>query len=336
MKKLVSIVVPIYNVENYLDRCLNSIINQTYKNIEIILVDDGSYDDCPKICDRYALQDNRIKVIHKKNAGLGMARNTGIENANGDYIFFFDSDDYVDLSAVEKCVTNAVLNNSDVVMFGRYDDYNGVIKHRSIKTEQFFFQGEEIQKKVLASLFTYDMGIGTSACMKMFNLQIIKENDFRFKSEKEIISEDSFFMLEFFRKVRTATIIPESLYYYFKRSESLTCSYKPNRQKKNDDFLKICLNYVKEVGLPSEISNHIQARYHGLTLGAMMQIIESDLSEKEKNNELNQIFHNDLLRDTLKNDVIQWDARVPQIFWYCLKLKLYFLCYILLYFNKIR
>ena len=87
---LVSVVLPIYNVEKYMDRCINSIINQTYKNLEIILVDDGSPDNCPQKCDDWGIKDSRIKVVHKKNAGLGMARNTGIENATGDYICFID------------------------------------------------------------------------------------------------------------------------------------------------------------------------------------------------------------------------------------------------------
>ena len=98
----VSIVVPVYNVEKYLDRCIESIVNQTYKNLEIILVDDGSTDSCPQMCDEWGLKDSRIKVVHKENAGLGMARNTGIDNALGEYIFFFGSDDYVDVTTVEK------------------------------------------------------------------------------------------------------------------------------------------------------------------------------------------------------------------------------------------
>ena len=104
---LVSVVVPIYNVEKYLDRCINSIVNQTYKDLEIILVDDGSPDRCPEMCDLWGKKDKRIKVIHKDNAGLGMARNTGIENARGEYICFFDSDDYVDLQTIEVTLEKA-------------------------------------------------------------------------------------------------------------------------------------------------------------------------------------------------------------------------------------
>ena len=96
-KGVVSVVLPIYNVEKYLSRCLESVVNQSYRKLEIILVDDESPDKCPEICDKWAAKDNRIKVVHKKNAGLGHARNTGIENATGEYICFVDSDDYIAL-----------------------------------------------------------------------------------------------------------------------------------------------------------------------------------------------------------------------------------------------
>ena len=92
----VSIIVPVYNVEKYIDRCMKSLMNQTLHEIEIILVDDGSPDSCPQMCDEYAKQDTRVKVIHKENAGLGYARNSGLEIATGEYVAFVDSDDYVD------------------------------------------------------------------------------------------------------------------------------------------------------------------------------------------------------------------------------------------------
>lgn len=102
MKEYVSIVVPVYKVEQYLDRCVNSIICQTYKKLEIILVDDGSPDECPKMCEKWAKKDSRVKVIHKKNGGLSDARNKGIDIATGEYLLFVDSDDYLELDACEK------------------------------------------------------------------------------------------------------------------------------------------------------------------------------------------------------------------------------------------
>lgn len=101
-KSLISVIVPIYNVSRYLERCMESLLHQTYKNIEIIMVDDGSPDDCGKKCDRYAAEEPRIKVIHKKNAGLGMARNSGLEIAEGEYVMFIDSDDYTDVRMIER------------------------------------------------------------------------------------------------------------------------------------------------------------------------------------------------------------------------------------------
>ena len=126
---LVTVVLPIYNVEKQLNRCIESVVNQTYKNIEIILVDDGSVDSCPAICDEWAKKDYRIRVIHKQNQGLGMARNTGIENANGEFICFFDSDDFIEPETIEKAYRRAKDENADIVNFGtNFCDESGKVK----------------------------------------------------------------------------------------------------------------------------------------------------------------------------------------------------------------
>ncbi|EGC90834.1 glycosyltransferase, group 2 family protein [Turicibacter sp. HGF1] len=117
---LLSVIVPIYNVENYLERCLESIVNQTYKNLEIILVDDGSPDKCPRICDDWAKKDSRIKVIHKRNGGLSDARNQGISHATGEYICFVDSDDFIDTNMYLKMMEEMIKNQADIVVCGRY------------------------------------------------------------------------------------------------------------------------------------------------------------------------------------------------------------------------
>ena len=124
----VSIIVPIYNVEKYLRQCLDSIVNQTLKDIEIILVDDGSTDSCPSICDEYASKDKRIIVIHKENAGLGAAYNTGLDIAKGDYIGFVESDDFIELNMYEELYNKAVESGVEVVIGGFYFVNNGVKK----------------------------------------------------------------------------------------------------------------------------------------------------------------------------------------------------------------
>ena len=112
----ISVIVPVYKVEQYLERCVDSIINQTYRNLEIILVDDGSPDRCPEICDRYSEADSRIKAIHRKNGGLSAARNTGLKAATGDYIALVDSDDYININMFADMMEQLLLHKADIVM----------------------------------------------------------------------------------------------------------------------------------------------------------------------------------------------------------------------------
>jgi glycosyltransferase involved in cell wall biosynthesis len=114
---LISIIIPVYKVEKYLEQCMNSVFNQTYRNIEIILIDDGSPDRCGLMCDEYAVKDSRVKVVHKTNGGVSAARNKGLEEADGDWILFVDSDDWVESDVCEVALKTAMENNADIVMF---------------------------------------------------------------------------------------------------------------------------------------------------------------------------------------------------------------------------
>lgn len=121
MNPLISIIVPIFNVENYLEQCIQSIVNQTYRNLEIILLDDGSSDRCPQICDKWATKDNRIKVIHKKNGGVSSARNYGLKISKGKYIGFVDSDDYVNPTMYEELLNCLIKTNTKISICGYYE-----------------------------------------------------------------------------------------------------------------------------------------------------------------------------------------------------------------------
>lgn len=128
-KELVSIIVPVYKVEEMLDRCMESILHQSYKNIEVILVDDGSPDRCPILCDEYSKKDKRVKVIHKENGGLSSARNEGLKKATGEYLCFIDSDDYVEKNYVEKLYNEISKNNLDFVVCNYKRIYGEVIQN---------------------------------------------------------------------------------------------------------------------------------------------------------------------------------------------------------------
>ena len=145
MGKKVSIVLPIYNVEKYLNRCIKSILNQTYSDLEVILVDDGSPDGCPRLCDEWSKKDKRIKVVHKKNAGLGMARNTGIDTATGDFICFFDSDDFIDPHTIQEAIEVVAKTRAEIVSFGYYDYSDGEIIETHIPCESILlYSGDKI------------------------------------------------------------------------------------------------------------------------------------------------------------------------------------------------
>ena len=170
MKKLVTVIVPIYNVENYLKKCVNSIINQTYENIEIILIDDGSTDGSGTICDEYLAKDNRIKVIHKKNEGLSKARNVGIEISNGDFITFIDSDDYFDTKFIENMLKIAVESKADLIISGLKDVFE---KQKNIYADESDYytilSKEETYRKVLLQ-----EEIDVSANAKLYQKEIFK------------------------------------------------------------------------------------------------------------------------------------------------------------------
>lgn len=331
-EQLVTIVVPVYNVEKYLNRCIESLVNQTYRNLEIILVDDGSPDNCPIICDEWADKDCRIKVIHKTNAGLGMARNSGIDCASGKYIFFFDSDDYVDVTIVEKCVLSARKHDSDVVIYGRCEVYeDGRCVPKEVASEKDVFVKEEVINDLLPAMFTYDMGFGVSAWGKMFSLDTIRRFSLRFVSEREIISEDAYFSLEYFSNISKALIINECLYFYYKREDSLSRSFRLDRHKQNDKFLQKTVSYARDKHLPEKVVTHLTARYHMYVVASMKQLLVSDLPAENKTVMLNEMFRSTVLRTSINTRVIKVHATSLKVFFALLKFRCYLICKGLLY-----
>lgn len=229
----VSIIVPVYNVEKYLDRCLKSLINQTLKNIEIILVDDESPDNCPEMCDSYAENDSRIKVIHKKNGGLGFARNSGLEIATGEYFAFVDSDDYVDLDFYEKLYNAAKSGDYDLAQGGISIQYGDRIERNNHPYENQSFDENGVKNILFPSVLgpdTYDKNCSDmSTCIGIYKLSLVKDNNIRFVSEREYISEDAVFDIEIFKHIKSAVIIDSAGYYYCYNEASLTHKYLPNR-----------------------------------------------------------------------------------------------------------
>lgn len=188
-KPAISVVIPVYNVKPYLCECLNSVVNQTFTDLEIIIVDDGSTDGSGIICDEYAKKDLRINVIHKENGGLGNARNVGMDAANGKYIVFLDSDDYWDLSAMEKLINEAERNSVQVLVFSAEPFFDGAVTVNKVNDYGHSIQngivknGSESFKKAIGNKEYY-----SSACLRLYSLDYIRNLAVRF--DEGIIHED--------------------------------------------------------------------------------------------------------------------------------------------------
>ena len=223
--KKVSIVIPIYNVEKFLADAIESVLNQTYKNLEVILVDDGSPDNCGKICDEYALKDERIKVIHKVNGGLSAARNSGIEIATGDYIMFLDSDDLLTENASELFLNKIESENADYVI-GNYIncDEDGTVWEKPIFNTEKYSEFKLDIKDYTDSFFI----MNSSACNKMFRRVFIQKLGLRF--EVGLPAEDAIFTTYCFIKSTRVFYIPDIIYIYRQRnagtSISMNCTQK--------------------------------------------------------------------------------------------------------------
>lgn len=232
----VSIIMPVYNVEKYLRKSLESLINQTLKNIEIIVVDDGSTDNCSNICDEYKNRDSRIKVIHKKNQGLGLARNSGLDIAKGEFISFLDSDDDVDSNFYENLFYTAKKYNADAVWgeFKRIDDNGNILEKWQDGVEKNQYLGNEIINEVLPDMINgKKIRIPKSVWSWMYKREIIDKNKVRFCSEREYISEDLIFQLNLLPLCKNIAKSKNEAYYYYRiNNKSLSRVYKKERFEK--------------------------------------------------------------------------------------------------------
>ena len=320
--EIVTIVIPVYNTEHYLNRCVESIVNQTYERLEVILVDDGSLDSCPQKCDEWTRKDSRIKVIHKANAGLGYARNTGIENASGEYICFFDSDDYIASDTIEKAYTVAKMHHSDITLFGHHDvnAQGKVVKTYIPKTKKETYIGSEVQEVLLPDLVSDDpkTGVSTnlwlSACFCLYSMQLIKNSKWRFVSERDIISEDIYSLLLLYKNVNKVTIIPEAFYYYCANSMSLTHTYKDDRFEKIKKFYFCCLNACNQLGYRDEVRKRLAGPFISNTIAAMKMVVSSNLNVKIKIIELSRIVNDSAFQHILCNYLISSEQRNKRLF----------------------
>lgn len=253
---MISIIVPVYNVAPYLPKCLDSLVNQTYGDIEIICVNDGSTDHSGEILEEYAIKDKRIKIITQENKGLSQARNTGMEHAKGEWMMFVDSDDWIDTDCCEKII-GSTENDYDLYFFSYKREFanNSLTKYIFNKQERIFISESDIRwlyKRLIApneeELRNPDkLDSLSTAWGKMYKSAIIKNHNIKFVSTKEIGTEDLLFNVYYFTYLTKAIYLPEPLYHYRKsNATSLTNLYKPHLEKQWYCLFSMIEEWIKD------------------------------------------------------------------------------------------
>lgn len=267
----ISIIVPVYNVEVYIEKCIDSLINQTYKNIEIILVDDGSTDKSYDICKKYSETDNRIKLIHKNNGGLSDARNVGIDNATGKYITFVDSDDWLSYDYCDIMIKEINETKADIVMSNLVYVYSN---------DYTFEVEEKFDKKSytnVEALEKFEDTVSVVAVSKLYRRELFE--DLRYKVGK--IHEDEFMFHKIFFRAKKISHLDIELYAYRQRENSITTSKYSLKKLDAIEALEDRMNFYEKNSLHN-LKEKTRALYMYLLRKNIMEISANDINEKEK------------------------------------------------------
>ncbi len=314
--KKVSVVVPVYNTEKYLKRCIDSITNQTLKEIEIIIVDDGSKENCAVFCDELAKTDCRIKVIHKENGGLGFARNSGIEAATGEYVGLVDSDDYIEPTMYETLYNAAKKHNADLCISGicfvggnMFSEVGGDTK-KAYFDKETKFEKEDMKKLLLGVIGALpnepdDSRYGVSVCKNIFRTNVIRDEKIQFLSERKILSEDTLFMIDFIKSAENAIGVPGAFYCYCRNEDSLSKSYNKERFEKSIIFLDELEKRISETITKEEYKIYLDRLIQGFGRILCSQEIIHARNEKTEfsvlKKRLKQICTQEKIQNVLKS-----------------------------------
>lgn len=332
----VSIVVPIYNVEKYLNRCLDSLVNQTFKEIEIIALNNGSTDSSLDILKDYARNDNRITIIDNENLGVSKARNIGIDKSSGKYIVFVDSDDWIDINMIEVLHSNITKNNCDLVMCTYVREFDNHSKEKLFNLpEKNLYVNYEIKDQLLRKLIgplgkeltnpEYLDALGT-VWAKMYKASLLKSNNLRFVDLSEIGSgEDTLFNIYAFNEADRVILLNKPMYHYWRGNiNSITSRYIPNFIEKRRKFFSYFRIFIDSNDLGDEYKIALNNRICTSVLG--MGLLEcsksNDISMKSKMKNIKAILNEDYIEEAyrgleLKHFSIHW-----RVFYFFNKYKL--------------
>lgn len=310
--ELISVIVPVYNAEKFLFRCVDSICNQTYTDLEIILINDGSPDDSPKMCDDMAKKDPRIKVIHKLNAGQGLARNDGLNIATGNYVTFVDSDDWIAPDHIENLYIAIKKYDADISLGNHIKvSSDGTLTSRMLLLNEGVYEKGTILTEIMLPLIGADVDahrdvlINSSVWLNMYKMDFILNNNIRFISERFAVAEDFYFNLDCFHFATKVVYTKEKGYYYFQNSQSTCEKYNPKRFERTLNYYDLVSQRINSYGLSDKIGFRMYRSFLMKIRVAIRHIVLSDLSRKEKFKQIREILSNDRVQKVLQEYPIE-------------------------------
>ena len=268
-KPKVSVIIPVYNAEKYLKRCLDSVMNQTFKDIEIVLVDDGSKDGSGRLCDEIKATDDRITVIHQQNSGTGVARNHGLEAARGEYASFVDSDDYIELDMYEK-LNNFIKDKQDeTCIFGLHKVKDGKITSTKTNALSGTYKDQDALKTIFLNVLgtepdCYDdfRILWQSPCLSLYSMEIIKKHNVAFPSKGEFVklNEDLLFNIDYYIHAKSVTVLNEPFYYYCTNPNSSSTSFNEDEFLLTKKIYQLQLTRLREYLKDDELFENAKIR----------------------------------------------------------------------------
>ena len=339
-RPILSIVVPVYNTEKYLRRCIDSLTNQTLNDIEIIIVDDGSKDNCAVLCDELSKTDSRIKVIHKENGGLGFARNSGIKAATGQYIGFVDSDDYIEPIMYEALFSAAKKYDADLAISGLCFVGGNMFSESGGDTKKVYFQKETVfEEKDMKNLLLGVVGAlpnepddsryGVSVCKNIFKTSLLSEKGIEFLSEREILSEDTLFMVDYIKNAKCAVGVCGAYYCYCRNEDSISKAYNKNRFERSIVFLDELEKRIADTVKKDEYEIYLDRLIQGFGRILCSQEIMHARAEKIKYSQLRKRLKEICTQDKIQNVLKSYPCcKLPvkqAAFALAMKYKLFFL-----------
>lgn len=331
-KPFISVVMPIYNVEKHLKTAINSVLEQSFQDFELILVDDCSPDKCPSICDEYALKYDKISVIHhEKNKGLSEARNTGLEVANGEYIWFMDSDDYVELDLFEKIYSSIQKNRADVVTFGLIEEYYNQDDtlhhtHAVCPVERYYDTKEELRKNIIdlevQTLYGY-------AWNKFYRLDYLKTIGLKY--EIVTLIEDILFNVKYCMNIEKMNVLAITPYHYNKRMDnSLTAKFVPTYYELHRRRIELIYNQYKEWNMCDEsVKSKLATLYTRYIFSALQRNcdVRANMTLKNRVQWMESVFEERIFKDLIPYG--KPESTVLKVMISCLKKKRVYSCLIL-------